>query len=113
MWTRPRSVGVRILHIRWRRRSVSLGGVATMSIFELAPAEADAASGAVRPEELLPIIAGLQARYPEVEPAIVRRCVEHAAHGFQGARIRNFLPTLIERTAAEDIRASAWLRSPE
>jgi hypothetical protein len=44
---------------------------------------------------------------PPLEPAVVHECVERAAARFQGARVRDHLEVLIERTAYVRLRMLA------
>ncbi len=75
-----------------------------MSIIEV-PQVSEASPAADGSHDLPLIVASLRARYPDLDPAVVQRCVEAAAQRFEDARIRTFLPTLIERSASEALRS--------
>ncbi len=49
------------------------------------------------------IVASVEARYPAASPGLVRRCVDDAVEAFRDARIRLYLPILIERRAAHAV----------
>ena len=53
----------------------------------------------------LPLVgASLQARYPGASPALIQHCVDDALEELRGARIRHYLPILIERRAGVVLR---------
>jgi hypothetical protein len=47
----------------------------------------------------------LQDRFSHVRPAEVARTVDEAYHEFDGNPIRDFVPVLVERVAAERLRS--------
>jgi hypothetical protein len=47
----------------------------------------------------------LRAKYPETEPDEVRRLVVQVHHQYDGSRIRDFVPVLVEREVSDDLRA--------
>ena len=49
----------------------------------------------------------LRGRFPRVPPEQIRLCLDEAAVRADTARVRNFLPILIERWAAADLRAAS------
>lgn len=52
------------------------------------------------------VAARVEERYPTARPALIRRCVEDAASWFGEARVRLYLPVLIERRAVEALRVA-------
>ena len=53
------------------------------------------------------LVARLQERHPTAPPALVRQTIDDAVERFSTARVRAFLPILIERTAAEALRQAS------
>jgi hypothetical protein len=49
----------------------------------------------------------LHTRFPQAEPDRLRRAVESAYHGLDGARIRDYVEILVEREAAETLSHGA------
>jgi hypothetical protein len=52
------------------------------------------------------IAVSLQRRFPSISPAVLQHSIDRATDTFSAARVRNFLPILIEREAAEALRAA-------
>jgi hypothetical protein len=48
----------------------------------------------------------LTTRYPQIPTQRVSDVVEHAYHGFDGARVRDFIEILVERDASAALRTS-------
>ena len=57
-----------------------------------------------RPAPLLMIERRLRQQFADVAAERIRSCVDEASAALAGARIRQFLPILIERQAAEALR---------
>ena len=53
---------------------------------------------------LIHVAASLRARYPTASPALVLHCIGIAFERFRDARVRHFLPILIERRASDALR---------
>jgi len=52
------------------------------------------------------ISASLQRRFPSISPVVLQQSIDRAIDTFSAARVRNFLPILIEREAAAALRAA-------
>jgi hypothetical protein len=50
------------------------------------------------------LAARLQARHPAASPAMVQSCIEVAVRSFDTARVRLYLPILVERSASDSLR---------
>jgi hypothetical protein len=59
------------------------------------------------PPELAEVERRLIAVFATIEPDEVRQCVRTAAQAFEGAAVRSYLPLLVERRAATELRALA------
>lgn len=53
--------------------------------------------------ELDRLVARLQDRYPDLSADQVRTAVNVAVHAFDGAKVRHFVPLLVERVATESL----------
>jgi hypothetical protein len=53
--------------------------------------------------EIERVVARLHERYPTLSQADVRRAVTVAIHAFDGAKVRHFVPLLVERMARESL----------
>ncbi|MFC9994055.1 three-helix bundle dimerization domain-containing protein [Nocardia sp. NPDC127526] len=51
------------------------------------------------------VIERLTTRHPDVAPGIITALVGHVRESFAGARVRTFVPLLVERRAAEQLAA--------
>jgi hypothetical protein len=51
------------------------------------------------------VVARLRERHPSIDPAQVARCVDEAVDRGASARVRNFLPILVERWASDALDA--------
>ena len=58
------------------------------------------------PEALAALVVRLQAGHPAASSAMVRRSIADAVAAFRTARIRRYLPILIERAAWEALRTA-------
>lgn len=47
----------------------------------------------------------LRVKYPEMEPDEVRNLVVRVHRQYDGSRIRDFVPVLVEREVSDDLRA--------
>jgi hypothetical protein len=56
------------------------------------------------PKAIESMIAGLIRRYPGVSPPLIRQIVDDALKEFDDARIRSFVPVLVNRAAEDRIR---------
>jgi hypothetical protein len=54
----------------------------------------------------------LQQRFPHVPPPAIRDIVDRACRGFAGARIRDFVPVLVEREALDELRSQGRSATP-
>lgn len=61
---------------------------------------------------LVTIEASLRRRFPAVAPGFIHACIDDAAAECAGARVRNFLPILIERRASEALAQLAAGAAP-
>ncbi len=52
------------------------------------------------------VVARVLLRHPLVSPDLVRRCVRQAAEHFRDARVRQYLPILVERWACDALHAA-------
>ena len=68
------------------------------------PAEPPATVEPELSNALVVVAADLRARYPDAPPGLVRRCIDDALDRFRDARVRHFLPILIERRASDALR---------
>lgn len=68
--------------------------------------DADASADAPPPDAVAPLVAHLQGLHPQASRAMVRRSVDDATAMFVHARVRHFLPILIERVASATLRAA-------
>ena len=50
------------------------------------------------------LAARLQERHPAASPAMVQSCIEVAVRSFDTARVRLYLPILVERSASDSLR---------
>jgi len=58
------------------------------------------------------VYAWLTARFPDVALATVRFAVERAYRGFDGCRVRQYIPVLVERAARETLAKTPTLTLP-
>ena len=68
--------------------------------------DADASADAPPPDAVAPLAAHLQGLHPQASRAMVRRSIDDATAMFVHARVRHFLPILIERVASATLRAA-------
>lgn len=64
------------------------------------PADIEPAVRRALPE----IVARVRRRHPAASPEVVQRCIEAAMRQLQDARVRAYLPILIERSASASLR---------
>jgi hypothetical protein len=61
----------------------------------------------------LPLLAArLQKRHPRASPAMVQASIERAVRGFDDARVRLYLPILVERSASDSLRHATHSSDP-
>lgn len=53
------------------------------------------------------LVARLRARYPDVPTALIDRSIDDATFRYREARVRSFLPVLLERAACEALERAA------
>ncbi|MFE3290005.1 three-helix bundle dimerization domain-containing protein [Rhodococcus sp. NPDC059234] len=58
------------------------------------------------------VVDRLAIKHPEMTPAAVTDAVNRAYGGFAGGRIRDFIPLLVERHAAEELARTTPSVSP-
>ena len=56
------------------------------------------------------IVERLRASYPELVETDIRLVVLEAAHSFEEARLRPFVPLLVEKIARDECRHRTWAR---
>jgi 3-deoxy-D-manno-octulosonic-acid transferase len=69
--------------------------------------ESDVAVEAGEAEAISRLVERLVARFPQVPPLTVQRSVSSAHRAFDGARVRLFVPLLVEHDATAQLKALA------
>ena len=63
--------------------------------------------------EIERVVARLQDRYPALSNAAVRAAVDGSVHAFDAAKVRTFVPLLVERLAKERLEHVQVIDLPE
>ena len=77
------------------------------STIDQLPHDAELGAEAPQPDHIAVLALRLQHLNPHASPSMVQRSIDDAIATFSGARVQQFLPILIERTASAALRLGA------